>query len=241
MDTFADAAISFIERCAGYGVLDELTADFRQVLAAFGFDRFMMTRLSGLNEDAEPLILAHTWSEDWGNRYREKRYLWHDPVTQFSYAHHKPFTWTEARAGSSRTRVALAIASEAKSVGMVDGIGFPMSDSTAAQAVVSLSADHVVDLTATHRALLQMVCVCCETRALEILGTRADPIMQLTPREREVLRWIAGGKTINDTSDILATSARTIEEHLAHARQKLGAGNTTQAVAKALYWRQITP
>jgi DNA-binding CsgD family transcriptional regulator len=56
-----------------------------------------------------------------------------------------------------------------------------------------------------------------------------------------VLNWIAGGKTIADTSDILSTSQRTIEEHLAHARAKLGAGNTVQAVAKALYWRQITP
>jgi len=241
MDTFADAALSFLERCGSYSALDELMADFGQVLAAFGFNRFMMTRLSGLNEDAEPLILAHTWSEDWGNRYREKRYLWHDPVTQFSYAHHQPFTWAEARAGSRRTRMALAIASEAKSVGMVDGIGFPMSDPTAAQAVVSLSADHIVDLTAKHRVLLQMVCICCETRASELIGAKAVPIIQLTPREREVLRWIASGKTVDDTSDILATSARTIEEHLVHARQKLGASNTTQAVARALYWRQITP
>jgi DNA-binding CsgD family transcriptional regulator len=241
MDAFADKALSFAERCNQHTILSELMADFSKVLEYFGFNRFMITRLSAINEDAEPLIIAHTWSEEWGNRYRSQKYLWKDPVTHFSYAHHKPFTWGEARAGSRRTRAALQIDSEAKSLGMVDGIGFPMSDAAAAQAVVSLSADHPVDLKAGHRILLQMICICCETRAIEIIGAHATPIPSLTEREKEVLRWIAGGKTVADTSDILSTSERTIEAHLAHARAKLGAGNTTQAVAKALYWRQITP
>lgn len=241
MDKFAEHAISFIERAAYHSALSDLMTDFAATLEYFGFNRYMMTRLSAINEDAEPLIISHTWSEEWGSRYRSQRYLWKDPVTLFSYAHHRPFSWGEARAGSRRTRTAMQIESEARSIGMVDGLGFPMSDAAAAQAVVSLSADHAVDLTAAHRMLLQMICLCCETRAIELIGAKARPIAELTEREREVLRWIAGGKTIADTSDILSTSQRTIEEHLAHARAKLGAGNTTQAVAKALYWRQITP
>jgi len=241
MDTFAERALSFVERCESHTSLPTLMADYSTILAHFGFNRFMMSRLSAINEDAEPLIIAHTWSAEWGNRYRSQRYLWNDPVTQWSYAHHRPFTWGEARVGSPKTRIARQIDSEARSIGMVDGLGFPMSDAVSARAVVSLSADHKVDLTVVQRALLQMICTACETRAVEVLGEARRPIQPLTDREREVLNWIAGGKTIADTSDILSTSQRTIEEHLAHARAKLGAGNTVQAVAKALCWRQITP
>ncbi|MDN8618835.1 response regulator transcription factor [Variovorax ginsengisoli] len=54
----------------------------------------------------------------------------------------------------------------------------------------------------------------------------------LTPRETEVLSWLAKGKTNRDIGDILGTSPRTVNKHLEHIFEKLGV--ETRAAAAAL-------
>jgi DNA-binding CsgD family transcriptional regulator len=51
----------------------------------------------------------------------------------------------------------------------------------------------------------------------------------LTPRETEVARWLAGGKTNVEIARILASSSRTIEKHVASILRKLGVENRTTA------------
>ena len=49
----------------------------------------------------------------------------------------------------------------------------------------------------------------------------------LTPREREVLNWVAAGKTNGEIGEILKVSPRTIEKHLENIFCKLGVENRT--------------
>lgn len=239
MQEVTDVVLSFIDRCRSHNRLEDLIADFSACLAKVGITRFMMTRLPAMNErNAEPYIIAHTWSAEWLDQYRAQNYFWADPVSQFSFSQHKAFTWAEARRGSTRTQTALRIASEAKSIGMVDGLGFPMGDPSAVQAVVSLASDQVIDMTDSGRALLQMMCVCCEMRAVE-LTTKPPDAQPLSEKEREVLRWIANGKSVRDAADIMGLADPTITTHLNNARAKLGTTNVTQTVARGLMTRQF--
>ncbi len=59
----------------------------------------------------------------------------------------------------------------------------------------------------------------------------------LTPRETEVLGWLAKGKTNRDIADILGMSHRTVNKHLEHIFEKLGV--ETRAAAAALASRAI--
>ncbi len=54
----------------------------------------------------------------------------------------------------------------------------------------------------------------------------------LTPREAEVLAWLAKGKTNRDIADILGMSPRTVNKHLEHIFEKLGV--ETRAAAAAI-------
>ncbi|MGZ5104084.1 MAG: helix-turn-helix transcriptional regulator [Usitatibacter sp.] len=56
----------------------------------------------------------------------------------------------------------------------------------------------------------------------------------LTAREREVLGWLAGGKTDRDIGDILGISPRTVHKHLQRIYEKLGVETRTAAVVRAL-------
>jgi len=60
----------------------------------------------------------------------------------------------------------------------------------------------------------------------------------LTPRETEVLGWLAKGKTNRDIADILGMSHRTVNKHLEHIFEKLGV--ETRAAAAALATRAIS-
>ena len=56
----------------------------------------------------------------------------------------------------------------------------------------------------------------------------------LTEREREVLAFVAGGKTNADIATLLAISARTVQKHLEHVFEKLGVETRTAAAVCAL-------
>lgn len=58
------------------------------------------------------------------------------------------------------------------------------------------------------------------------------PLAVLTAREREVLEWVAAGKTNRDIGAILGARPRTIEKHLERIYEKLGVENRTAAVMR---------
>lgn len=61
----------------------------------------------------------------------------------------------------------------------------------------------------------------------------------LTARQREVLEWVAEGKTVADIAAILGISPVTVDKHLRLARETLGVETTAQAVIKATFLNQL--
>jgi len=57
---------------------------------------------------------------------------------------------------------------------------------------------------------------------------------KLTPREIEILHWVASGKSAWEIGEILHIAKRTVDAHVQAAVRKLGAVNRTHAVAIAL-------
>jgi DNA-binding CsgD family transcriptional regulator len=60
------------------------------------------------------------------------------------------------------------------------------------------------------------------------------PYWGLTPRQTEILAWLAAGKTDAEIAKILAISPRTVSHTLARVYRKLGVENRVAAVAHAL-------
>jgi DNA-binding CsgD family transcriptional regulator len=61
-----------------------------------------------------------------------------------------------------------------------------------------------------------------------------DRFGALSPREREVLRWAASGKTMWETSVLLGLSEQTVQTYMRDAIRRLGCINKTHAVAEAV-------
>lgn len=69
-------------------------------------------------------------------------------------------------------------------------------------------------------------------------ATEATPalleVLGLTPREAEVLFWVARGKTNDEIATVLGIGLTTVKKHLESTFQKLGVENRTSAAAMAL-------
>jgi DNA-binding CsgD family transcriptional regulator len=69
------------------------------------------------------------------------------------------------------------------------------------------------------------------------------PATTLTPREHEVLGWVAAGKTDRDIAALLGTSPGTVRKQLQRVYTKLGVETRTAAAMRALQlgWLKLPP
>ena len=58
--------------------------------------------------------------------------------------------------------------------------------------------------------------------------------MNVTPRETEILSWVAVGKSDWAIGQILRISGKTVNFHVENAKRKLGVGTRVQAVIVAM-------
>ena len=58
--------------------------------------------------------------------------------------------------------------------------------------------------------------------------------LRVTPREGQVLHWIAAGKSDWEIGQILNISAKTVNFHVERAKRKFGVSTRIQAVLAAL-------
>jgi len=72
-------------------------------------------------------------------------------------------------------------------------------------------------------------------------AARPGRALRLTPREREVLRLLAEGKTNWCVASILSISVKTVETHRANLYQKLGLESATELVRYAIRNGVIAP
>ena len=97
-------------------------------------------------------------------------------------------------------------------------------------------SDRELALLDTLRRPLAMIFGRLRTPALP--ASSLDPAIlaghTLTPRETEVLQWVAAGKTDRDVAALLGCSPRTVHKHLQRVYIKLGVETRTAAVMRAL-------
>jgi DNA-binding CsgD family transcriptional regulator len=92
------------------------------------------------------------------------------------------------------------------------------------------------DFTERDRSLLELLrptLIRAQTACARLRETDSAATV-LTPREREILAWIAQGRTSREIAAILVVSPYTVRKHVEHILEKLGVSTRSAAVAQAL-------
>jgi LuxR family quorum sensing-dependent transcriptional regulator len=115
---------------------------------------------------------------------------------------------------------------------MRHGFGVPIHGLNGYQAGVSFAGCEVEDVKEANAAV-QMIGIYAFNRLANLkFASKTDKV--LTEREREVLNWIAAGKTAWDTGGILSIAEDTVNKHITSAMRKLNVHTRAQAVAESI-------
>lgn len=234
MSNLNQELLDFVVRTERHGSLATLIDDFSQVIERQGFHAFIITGLPAGGADVEPMVIANHWPEEWTARYREQGYFPDDPVSKWSLKMDRPFRWAEARLAHPETPRTRQIASEAAELGLMDGIAFPLGTARRSQVVVSLASSQRLLIDKAREALLFAAIAYFQMSANALMqaGMRANTA--LSSREKEILNWLAIGKTAWETATILKLSPATVRAHIRSIHTKLDTTSTTHAVTIAI-------
>lgn len=180
---------------------------------------------------------ALTYDPEWVHRYIEKEYARIDPVVQGCYQRFHPVDWKMLDWSSPRARNFMGEAADA-GVGN-QGLSVPIRGPNGQFALFtasSRSSDQTWERYARENVgELILVAHFINQKALELdNGTDIQKTASLSPREIDTLSLLAMGYSRAQAADSLSISEHTLRVYIESARFKLGAQNTTHAVAKAI-------
>jgi LuxR family quorum sensing-dependent transcriptional regulator len=215
----------------------DVIAKFEEQIAACGFHAYIMAGLPALGSSMADLTIANGWPEAWFKIYEQENFSQVDPVPRHGYSTVQPFEWSEAVYDRDKEPRAHQVMTWAAEFGLKRGYCIPLHYDDDG-AIISMAGSDP-DLDSVSKSALQLISIYAHNRIRALNRPTVQRRGLLTPREREILRWAAEGKTAWEISVILDLSERTVKFHLIEASRKLNAVNRTAAVAKALAWGLI--
>lgn len=227
-----EEAVEFVEHLDSLASERDLNHGLRRVLGLWGIEHFCFASLPRPDQDLHDVVLTQYVPQEWLDHYDEQNYLHLDAAIRFSTQTFYPFNYTDA---PDPSRKAAKLISEMKEFGLARAVMIPVGGPAGTKGFAWLQGKNL-DLNA--RAFLHTVVLYAYERLAAV--TKGAPSVLLTTREKEVLSWSAAGKSAWETGEILHITQRTVEEHIASAMRKLGAGNRVHAVAIALRDRIIS-
>lgn len=210
--------------------LSAVGAVLRGIAAPLGFDRVLVFATGTRLERGTQRVY---WIEgDWfgdGSDTDLARYLHACPVNRHVLDSNAPFFWSK-RLGVRGERY--QVVKQPRGEGL-HGLQVPVFGITGLEGAVSVAGTSI-DASANARLRLEAAATAAFRAARRLAESPAERSgSALSNREREVLRWVAAGRRQAEIAATLGLSTRTVENHLRHARQRLGVATTAQAVRAA--------
>jgi LuxR family transcriptional regulator, quorum-sensing system regulator SolR len=224
----------FVEQSQRAKTTDELARIYNDVITAEGYENCVFTSVRGQR-------VGHmAWFElpsGYHGAYFERRWDRIDPVLASTLRATRPFYWSDVAQKTRLSKTQLDFMEQCKELKVHSGLVFPFHGPGNRLDVMSISRRIPEQPNPERTALLHGISVQTWSRFLELSRERLfveQPVIQLTARELEILRWCKDGKNRNEIGEILSISMRTVEFHLANIMNKLGATNQISAVVVAI-------
>jgi len=243
--------LSYLESLVHARTIEEIWALHCRRMADFGFDRLLygFTRFHSSNSlgDLEDTLILSNHDHAYLQSFLDEGLYHHAPMVKWTVQNEGACSWNwveaQARAGflSQAERQVLEV-NLRHGISAGYSIAFPAATARA-KGGIGLCAAPGIDQAQVDRLWDQ------HGREILVLNTLAhlricsmpyaSARRALTSRQREVLEWVADGKTTADIAAIMGLTAATVEKHLRLAREVLDADTTAQAVMKASVQHQI--
>ena len=213
-----------------------------KALAEYGYTRNCYTLLTDHNSLNQKAFhgLETSYPEEWMKYYNERNYYDVDPVRKQIFGSQVPFFWNDVSAKDKAGFDAYLMMKMAEEAGVADGIGIGFHNNFheitgmgIAREAPSKSNDP------QEMANIYLLCTIFHERYRSLI--EKPLLINLSPRECEVLHWASEGKADVDIADILTITTNTVRFHWKNIFFKLSANSRTLAISKALRLSLINP
>ena len=225
-------ALQFIDAVGRHKTASGVLESMANTLNGLGIDLFCMNVLADPKQQFEEVVLASKLPPDWLDLYIANGYVDHDPSLRHGKRVVHPYDWKDAPFDSAHEPRMLEVVQRARDFGIENGFVVPIPGPAGNVGNVWMGG-HNIEIPDCHKPSLHLMALYAFAQVQRLTGKVRQTGM-LSNREREILTWIAAGRSVAEISELLGLSGRTIEWHVQRSIEKLGARTRTNAVAIAL-------
>ena len=231
--------MSLDEFCAAVDTaqsLDELWAASMAVFAEFGISSASYHHFPppGAEDGGKIRLYAKGFPDNWVQDYIARRLYLVDPIPGASKSTTTPFFWRDAIEMEKLTGPERDYIDWLKAQGIEDGLAIRVFGPNGRDGMVGLGFGAArPDLSKSQIRELQGICQIGHMVYIQ-LTQRQVPDVPLTKREREVLEWVAKGKSNSVIGDIMGISTHTVDAYLRRIYQKLGVTDRISASVRGV-------
>jgi LuxR family transcriptional regulator, quorum-sensing system regulator BjaR1 len=230
------ATFDFIEMLDENTDSPSLINAFQNLIGKFGIASFLIGDASQPKVQRDDRLWATTWPHDWLERWKSRNYIIVDPVLNQLLLRNELVRWRDVR--RSGDTAGTRVLDEASDYGLKEGLTLPVYTRDGFLIGIALGTDRY-DLDRKAETCLHMASIYFHSKLEQLRGAQRFAEPKMTPRERECLSWVAAGKTDWEISQILRIAEQTVHEYVQNALIKLKAATRAQAVATAIFTKQI--
>lgn len=235
MTVLLDRTMEMVARIDSAQTTEALTRELLALSAHCGVEK--LTAFVAPPRNARPVaqlnrIYLTNWSPEWMTRYLDQNFADIDPTLEMMRRRRGSFRWADMPKVMTLSAGAQRMMNEACDFHLCDGVTIGTTTIEGHLAGFSF-AGTTLDLAATDFAQLSLMANYGFVRALKINETQALA-QRFSLRQRDVLRWVAEGKTDWEIGRILNISENTVDKYVRVIKERLQAPNRANAIAKAI-------
>ncbi len=230
---------AFADMCERAETVDEVEEIFMAEIRRLGFVHAACASHVDPLHPPEGAVMMLDYPRAWVEHFSACGYPRRDPVYLTARVEGLPFWWSDKKFRRTLAPDQIVILNEAAEAGLRDGFTIPIHAHDALPASCSLVVGpDSIDPFAPAQA--QWCAIYAHETARKLLLKLQPPRKRsLTTREREVVEYVARGKSDFEIGVILGLSEHTVHNVVRRVMKKYGVVSRTQMFARALRNREI--
>jgi len=241
-DEYGKRTFEFLDRIRTARTTEDVEKILLAEVAWYGLTVATLWSIPGPGQSIEETVSINTRPEAYTEHYFASQLVDKDPVVSELRRSLTPFSWQDLRDNRRLSKAESRIIDEAREFESDDGLTVPIVSGNGMLAVFS-PCGKKPDLTPAARSALEIVGMytyhALQRVTAQTHRQRDGQVAPLTAREREIMRWVAVGKTDDEIGTILTIGSETVKTHVENAKIKLNATKRTFAVVQALRFGEI--
>ena len=224
-----------LKRIAGASTLPLLWRQMTRYFGRHGFGAVSYYWLRATTHLPATMPLQHGFSRDEIDLYLSLDFQHLDIVPRAALAAGRPIRWSKVWRGPEITGEERGFLAALRDAKVTDGFSLPCYGPNGRNAVVGLGRMNTkTDASADHLALLHFAAQAAHLRICALFTEETPREKHLSAREKEILDWVARGKSNGVIAEILKIAPGTVDTYMRRIYEKLEVSDRTSAAVKGV-------